>query len=131
LEGKMGLYREAADDFLTCAKLAVGGRSGPAMKPLAKKDIFNAGISILGVVDEPTCRSYFEDQIRTADPEFANEPQGMLVSELIEAIKQGNEEQFDGAVRAVQGRVVMIDDYQGGILTYVYEKMAAEQEDFS
>lgn len=43
LEGKMGLYREAADDFLACAKLAVSGRSGPSMKPMAKKDVFNAG----------------------------------------------------------------------------------------
>ena len=131
LEGKMGLYREAADDFLTCAKLSTSGRSGPAMRPLAKKDVLNAGISILGLVDEPSCRQYFEENIRNADPEFANEPQGQLVSQLIEAIKQGDEEQFDGAVRAVQGRVVMIDDYMGGILTYVYEKLAAEQEDFS
>jgi tetratricopeptide (TPR) repeat protein len=131
LEGKMGLYREAADDFLTCAKLSLSGRSGPAMRPLAKKDIFNAAISILGLVDEPSCRAYFEENIRNADPEFVNEPQGQFVAELIEAIKQGDEEKFDGAVRAVQGRVVMIDDYMGGILTYVYEKLAAEQEDFS
>jgi tetratricopeptide (TPR) repeat protein len=131
LEGKMGLYREAADDFLQCAKLSLSGRSGPAMKPLAKKDIFNAGISILGLVDEPSCRTYFEDNIRSADPEFVNEPQGLLIQELIDAIKQSDEEKFDGAVRAVQGRVVMIDDYMGSILTHVYEKLAAEQEDFS
>ncbi|KIW05612.1 uncharacterized protein PV09_03483 [Verruconis gallopava] len=131
LEGKMGMYREAADDFLQCAKLSLSGRSGPAMRPLAKKDVFNAAISILGLVDEPSCRAYFEDNIRSADPEFANEPQGQLISQLIDAIKQSDEEAFDNAVRAVQGRLVMIDDYQGGILTYVYEKLAAEQEDFS
>jgi tetratricopeptide (TPR) repeat protein len=131
LEGKMGLYREAADDFLTCAKLSLSGRSGAAMKPLAKKDVLNAAISILGLADEPSCRAYFEDNIRNADPEFANEPQGMLIVELIEAIKQSDEEKFDGAVRAVQGRVILVDDYMGGILTYVYEKLAAEQEDFS
>jgi len=127
LQALIGDFFKAGQSFREAAKLY---QRTNISRFSVKPTLFCSGICALATLDAPAAKSEL-DQCVSIDPEFLSSMEGQLCFKLLDFVADKDEEGFDETIKSFSGKTVPLDQWKGTMLSGIYEKLKAEQEDFS
>jgi alpha-soluble NSF attachment protein len=121
-----GDYYRAIQNF---EKVADSSLENHLMKYSVKDYFFKAGLCILATKDLVSARRNLQRHCEK-DPSFAGQREAQLLSDLIEAIEQGNQEMFTDKLYAYD-QMSRLDRWKSEILLRVKNQIEEADNEFS
>lgn len=121
-----GQYLEAAAQY---EKVADSSLENHLMKYSVKDYWLKAGLCYIAFKDMVTARRKLE-QYKEKDPQFAGQRECQLLSDVIEAVEAGNQEQFTDKVYAYD-QMSRLDKWKTEILVKIKSQIEEADNEFS